>query len=127
MTKIIVVDDEETSRRVVAKILEGMGATPILASNGTLALNIVRDNPDVALVVTDYMMEDFSGRDLVNELRNHETSHIPVILISGIVKLSEIHDLISNGVDRFMPKPINAEELRLYVRQLLGSKTAARA
>ena len=122
MTKILVVDDEETSRRIVAKTISGMGATPILASSGTLAINIVQDNPDIDLVITDYMMADFSGRDLVNELQRLKRSDIPVIVISGIVKLSEIHDLISNGVDRFIPKPLNAEELRTYVRQLLGNK-----
>ena len=119
MRKILVVDDESVSRRLVGGVLEQSGDSVIYAASGDRALAVLEDNPDVQLVITDYMMEGFSGRDLVNVMRkNAALCKIPVILVSGIVKLSEIHDLLEHGVDRFMPKPIHAGELREYVQQL---------
>lgn len=120
MKKVLIVDDERTSLKVLGAIVEKAGYVAIAASSADLALRVLADNPEIALVITDYSMEGLSGRELVVEMRRHEDLvSIPVVMVSGIIKLSEIHDLLNNGVDRFLPKPVDPSELRLYLGQLI--------
>jgi CheY-like chemotaxis protein len=102
MSKILIVDDDAIARRILSSIAERTGASVVCASQAEFALRILEENPNFDLLITDYDMQDMSGRELVGCLRASESlSSLPVILVSGIIKLSEITDLLENGVDRF--------------------------
>jgi CheY-like chemotaxis protein len=123
MTKVLIVDDEVIARQILASIVERTGASVVCCSCAEFALRILEENPSFDLLITDYEMPDMSGRALVGHIRKNEAlSKIPVILVSGIIKLSEITDLLKNGVDRFLPKPIDPKELLGYVAQLVKKK-----
>jgi CheY-like chemotaxis protein len=127
-TKIVLVDDEVSSRKIIAHIVESNGFTAIQCSNGLLALDVLRDNLDTALVITDMEMPGgMSGRDLIVALRgNADLQRIPIIIVSGVVRLSDIHDLLECGASRFVPKPINREELSSYIQTLTQEATRTR-
>jgi CheY-like chemotaxis protein len=123
MAKVLVVDDDAVARRLIGANLERSGFAVITSSTAELGLRILEENPNFDLIITDYSMPDMSGRDLVEFIRTKdELSPIPVIMVSGIIKLSEINDLLQHGVDRFLPKPIVTGELVGYVAQLLKGK-----
>jgi CheY-like chemotaxis protein len=81
--KILVVDDEEQIRKLVATFLEVRGYTVRTARNGAEALKLIsQDPPD--LVVTDVAMPDVDGLELTQQLRaNHSTARLPIILLSA--------------------------------------------
>ncbi len=119
--KILVVEDDTVTRRIIVKAMETMGHTTIQASDGLRAFDILQDNPDISLIITDLLMAKMGGRELVNVLRSNELfKKLPIIMVSGIVPLRDITEILSLGASRFLPKPLNTEELKQYVRQLLN-------
>lgn len=122
MKKVLIVDDDPVSRALLSHICESLGYPTIQCSSVDHGWSVLHDNKDIALVLTDYQMPEQSGVDLVNQLRSHgKFAKLPVIMVSGVVTLKEISHLLSQGVDRFLPKPINAADLQLYVRHFMES------
>ena len=120
MAKILVADDDITSRKLIAKAIEGMGHSCVGASDGKRAMDILQDNADIALLVTDIMMPEMDGRVLVQAIRgNSALKDLPIVLISGVISLKEINGLLNLGVSRFLPKPVVIEELKGYISQLV--------
>ena len=117
---VLVVEDELTSQKLVKNVTQSLGRPSVIARNGRIAWELLQDNPDIGIVVSDVSMPEMDGRELVTRIRSSENlKHIPIILMSGVVKLSEINDLLELGVSRFMPKPISITDLRGYIEQLL--------
>jgi CheY-like chemotaxis protein len=121
MKKILVVEDEETTRRTISKLVEDLGYVVIQASQGELALNILKDNKDFSLVVTDMQMPQMNGEQFIYSCREFdEYKYTPIIIVSGVVKLSEITKLVSLDNVRFIPKPIVKKDLFQYISEFLG-------
>ena len=123
MTKILVVDDDTSTRTLISRSLEKDGFQVIRSSDGARALDILNDNSDISLLITDMMMPNMSGRELVENIRKSESiSNLPIIIISGVVKLSDIVDILERGATRFIPKPVNTQELKEYVHALIAKQ-----
>ena len=69
MSKILLVDDEPATLRVLSAILEDEGYQVVLAKRGEEALTVLAEDSDVAVVVTDLMMPGMNGRELAQRLR----------------------------------------------------------
>jgi len=122
MKKILVVEDDVASRRFVSGLLEKWGYCALQASTGSRALGVLTDNHDIDLVITDYMMPDLDGRVLLRAIRESSDYHdVPIIMLSGVIKLDEIASVLESGASRFMAKPLNPAELRQYVTGLLSA------
>ena len=120
MKKIVLAEDDLSTRLVVVKLLESMGHAVIQASSGTRAINVLADNRDVALLITDFMMPDLDGKMLVRAVRADPShSKLPILMMSGVVRLDEIASVLELGVDRFISKPIKTDELKEYVALML--------
>ena len=120
MKKILVVEDEITTRKSISKLLEDLGHIAIQASDGVHAVSVLEDNRDFSLVVTDMQMPNMNGEQFIYCCREFpEYTKLPAIIISGVVRLSEITKLMSLDNIRFMPKPIERKDLYLYVKQFL--------
>ena len=119
--KILVADDDPVSRRIITRVMGSIGLCSIEASNGKLTWEILRDNPDVSLLITDMMMPEMNGRELIQLIRgNSRFAELPIIIISGIVALREIDDILKLGASRFIPKPVEAEMLKQYAIYLVN-------
>lgn len=117
----LVVDDDVVARSIVAKQCNNMGLAVVQASNGRLALDIAKDNPDLAFMVTDVDMPELDGRSLVTRIKAEPSiSKLPIIFMSGVVGVSAISELLVNGVDWFLPKPVDAPMLRDYIARILN-------
>lgn len=118
--KILVVDDERQPRLIVARAVEALGHVAIHASSADTALSLVRDNPDIGLIVTDMQMPGMDGRELIVAVRKlEEAKHIPIIIVSGVVGPKQISDLMVDGASRFLPKPVDVKMLKEYLVSLL--------
>lgn len=118
--RVLIVDDDSKSRRILELILGSMGFQSMAAHDGEEALDILSEDPYFDLIITDVMMPNMTGFDLVKKLRGFaETKKIPVIAISAFHDWKgarQEHDL---DVDGFLMKPIVRESLEKEIRKLI--------
>jgi CheY-like chemotaxis protein len=112
---ILIVDDEEPVRELVAVLLQDGGYRTLQAIHGAQALELMaNEHPD--LVIADVMMPVLNGADLCRRLKARpDTRAIPVILMSAAGRRSA-H---SAGSDAFLGKPFDLAELEALVRRWL--------
>lgn len=120
MSKVLVVDDSLSVRKVVEKALAGRSVQVLSAASGTEAMELIeRDRPDV--VVCDVILPDKDGYQVCRFVREHPTiGRTPVLLISGVVNstvLARAAEVQSNDV---MFKPFAAEELVRKIDAMLS-------
>ncbi|MGQ9611269.1 MAG: response regulator [Chloroflexus sp.] len=121
MTTIMIVDDYVPSHRLMSFVLEQYGYTVVTAIDGVQALRHL-DTYAVDLVVTDLTMPRMDGIELVREMRTNERfSGIPVIIVTGSVEERDAVKAAGVGVNAFLTKPVDSDDLIHEVeRQLRG-------
>jgi CheY-like chemotaxis protein len=113
---ILVVDDDETIRRVLEGYLKANGYAVYLAENGKKAIRVARENlPD--LVLLDVIMEGMDGFEVCTHLKEDLlTRDIPVLFITTLSD-AEIHKkAIEHGGQGFITKPFSEDLLIAYAR-----------
>ena len=120
MKKVVIAEDDYQIRSLLAHAIEDMGYLCIQCSTGTKALHVLQDNPDIDLLITDMIMPELSGEDLIKILRCREqTKEMPIVIISALTRYEDIAYLLDLGASRFLTKPIDFEELESALRALL--------
>ena len=118
--RILLVEDETFLRGHLARVLADEYIVDT-AGNGREALASVTRTPPV-LVVTDIVMPDFDGIELLKALRNAEaTRMIPVLLISGQAIQAQRIEGYKEGADGYLAKPYTEQELRACIGSMLQS------
>jgi CheY-like chemotaxis protein len=111
-TTIMIVDDDDEVRVVVAEFLQDFGYQVVQAGGGAEALQILADTAALRMIITDVRMPDMSGLELA-ELATQRRSDLKIILISGY--------FVSQQVGRrFLRKPFRMAELAAMVRDELA-------
>jgi sigma-B regulation protein RsbU (phosphoserine phosphatase) len=119
---ILVVDDNEGNRDVLARQLVRQGHTVVCAENGRAALELLRAAP-VDLVLLDMMMPVLDGYGALLEIkRDPALRHLPVIMISALDELAAVVRCIERGAEDFLPKPFNPTLLRARIGAGLEKK-----
>ncbi|KFE51919.1 response regulator [Pseudomonas syringae] len=105
--QLLLVDDEEDANEELAELLEGEGFCCFTASSVKLALELLTQYPDIALVITDLRMPEQSGLSLIKRLREHTSrQQLPVIVTSGHADMDDVTDLLRLQVLDLFRKPI---------------------
>ncbi|MFH1138981.1 MAG: diguanylate cyclase [Pseudomonadota bacterium] len=118
--KIMVVDDSSTSRALIRGILQSHRFQVIEAENGRRAIELLEANPEVRLVITDYIMPEMDGFDLLKWIREDHgrpRTELAVIGLSGHVANAFSAMFIKHGGNDFMTKPFLKEEFICRVVQ----------
>jgi PAS domain S-box-containing protein len=113
---VLVVEDQEVVRALVSQVLRRRGYEVHAASDAAEALRLLAAGLDVALVVTDVVMPDMSGRALGRRLRESFPT-LPVLYTSGHPLANVVDEDIP--AHRFLMKPFSPVELLRKVRQIL--------
>jgi two-component system phosphate regulon response regulator PhoB len=126
---VLSVDDEDHVREFVSTVLEENGYTPIQATNGDEAMDIIKQQ-DPDLIIMDILMPKESGIRLYRRLKTSESLRdIPVIIYSGVAKRTALRaqaaQTESRGEsipdpDAYLEKPVTPERLAATVKQILG-------
>lgn len=117
---ILIAEDDLVTMKLLSNVVQSMGFVPIKCSNGKRAWETLSDNPEICLLFTDICMPELDGRDLIRMVRgNSKFDNLPIIISSGVVTLEEVHDLLSLGASRFMGKPVDVAELKIYLSALI--------
>jgi DNA-binding response OmpR family regulator len=117
--RILVVDDEEVIRDVIAsKIQKSLGYDVIQASNGIEALKAVEDlMPD--LIITDIKMPAMSGIELLGEIRRRRIGS-PVIILTGYGTMEDAISAIRLGAKSFIKKPFDINQVILLIENIFA-------
>jgi CheY-like chemotaxis protein len=112
---ILVIDDEQTVRRALERLLVRMGYTVYLADSGTAALAAYADKCDrIDYVLLDHMMPDMNGAETFHRLRALDPA-AKVILSSGYCRDDGIEELLRCGAVGFVQKPFEMQELLVHL------------
>lgn len=120
---VLVVEDNAEMRYYLREVLGG-SVNMAEAGNGREALEWLTNNtPDA--IISDIMMPEIDGLQLVSHLKASEQYHkIPIIMLSALANTDTRLSLLRIGVDDYMIKPFNADELRIRVYNLLSNYAA---
>ena len=123
MFNVLVVEDDKNLKKLMVTYLKKNNYTTFEARNGIQALDII-DKQYIDLVISDIMMPEMDGYELLNELRiaNYE---IPIMLITAKSDISDKKQGFILGADDYMVKPIDMEEMVLRVSVLLKRAKSA--
>jgi len=118
---LLVVEDEPAVRLSVRRLLEWHGYTVIEARNGADALKVYESHgADIDLVLTDVMMPEIGGHELVERLRA-ERPDLRVLFMSGYTERALPNNLESSGRTGYLEKPFTVESLMRRLREILDA------
>ena len=119
MNRILVVDDDNAINELIKINLELLGYEVITAYNGLQGYTLAKQElPD--LIILDIMMPDVDGYTVAKRVReNPETKDIPILMLTAMGQLEDKVKGFDIGVDAYLVKPFEMEELKVRVRALL--------
>lgn len=117
MFNILVVEDDKHTRKLISAILINGGYNVITAENGEQALESLEHN-HVDLMVIDVMMPVMDGYTLTKTLRDAD-SQLPMLMLSAKDGVNDKKQGFLVGIDDYMTKPFDFEELLLRIKALL--------
>lgn len=119
MNKILVIDDEQAINELIKINLELAGYKVIQALDGTKGFALAKQEmPN--LIVLDVMMPEVDGFTVAQRIRqNQETKNIPIIMLTALSQLNDKVKGFDLGVDDYLTKPFEMDELKVRIRALL--------
>lgn len=115
---IVIVDDEESIRELLFRLLTREGYHVETFGDGRSALNVLK-NKNFSLIISDFRIPDYNGIELIQEAKKLNP-WIGSILITGVGSEQTIIDAFTKGqVNFYLPKPIDIEKFKLQVRLAL--------
>ena len=119
MSKILVVDDDLAINELIKVNLELAGHSVIQAFDGTTGFALCKQELP-ALVILDVMMPEIDGFTVAQRIRKNEnTKDIPILMLTALSQLNDKVNGFNIGVDDYLVKPFEMEELQVRVRALL--------
>ena len=113
---VLIVDDESDIRDGLKIILESEGYTVTTAEDAHVALDAL-ERDDFQLILSDIMMPDISGLELLKKVRSGDTDTI-VVLMTGYSSVQGAIDAIKAGAQDYLIKPINYEDVQLLMERI---------
>jgi adenylate cyclase len=121
-SSVLVVDDNEVNRDLLARRLQRQGHVVTVAEDGLQALELMRSAP-FDLVLLDIMMPHLNGYEVLENLKaDEQLRHIPVIMISAVDDIDSIVRCIELGAEDYLSKPFNPVLLKARISACLEKK-----
>ncbi len=119
MNKILVIDDDITINELIKINLELIGYNVLTALDGTTGFALAKQElPD--LIILDVMMPEVDGYTVAKRIREYPpTSETPILMLTALSQLNDKVKGFDIGVDDYLVKPFELEELKVRVRALL--------
>jgi two-component system, chemotaxis family, chemotaxis protein CheY len=125
--KILVVDDMSTMRKIVSKMLRGMGFTNIEeADDGNPAWEMIQkaieDGEPYEFIVSDWNMPGMSGLDLLDHVRaNDKTKALKFLMVTAESERANIVIAIKKGVSNYVVKPFTPEIIKEKISKIFAA------
>jgi CheY-like chemotaxis protein len=123
--KILVVDDDLDTLKLVGMMLQRQGFNIVAAVNGAQALSKVPvEKPD--LILLDVMMPDYDGFEVCRRIRSDPAfATVPILMFTAKAQVDDKVQGFEAGADDYLPKPTHPAELLAHVKALLGRSRSA--
>jgi len=120
--KILVIEDDPASLRLMVYTLQHEGYQVITAANGLEGLRkALKEKPD--LLILDVMLPGIDGFEVCHRLRAEpQTAHLPILMLSGKAQETDKATGLKVGADDYITKPVTPSETASRVRTLLAQK-----
>jgi two-component system chemotaxis response regulator CheY len=122
--KVLVVDDQDSVRKMTCLTLEQLGIRVIYeAESGMRAMEIASLQP-IDLIISDFYMDQMDGLDLLRAVRAHPiVRRVPFILLTGRGDRELVIKAAQAGVNNYLIKPFTVDVLRQKIEQVMGKLT----
>jgi DNA-binding response OmpR family regulator len=116
--RVLVVEDDPISQRILTNYLQKWGYAHTLAQDGQEAWALLQ-REDHAIVLTDWLMPDIDGLELIRRIRewNCPHGHIYTILLTAKSQKEDLVAAMEAGADDFLAKPFDRDELRVRLQE----------
>jgi CheY-like chemotaxis protein len=120
MTKILVIEDEQTVRENILELLDAEGFEAIAAENGRIGLNLAQQHlPD--LILCDIRMPELDGYGVLSALRSEpETAEIPFMFLTAKAAKTDLNLGMELGANAYITKPFTLVELLTAIETHMG-------
>lgn len=119
---VLIAEDDQDVALLITQMLKNEGYCFKWVKNGKEALDIIKERMP-ALVITDIMMPEMDGLELIKAIKaNEETSHLPIIIVSARTENNDRLAGFDAGAEVYLGKPFIPDELLLMVRKLLEQR-----
>ena len=120
MVKILIAEDDAVTQKMVSSVVEDMGSVAIISPNGKHAYETLKVNEDISLLISDIMMPEMDGKQLIQTLRGDTGfKDLPIIIMSAVVGIKQIATLMDLEASMFQPKPLDMNELKINITSCL--------
>lgn len=124
--KVLVVDDDKTTRKMISLILKSKGYEVVTAENGMDGLQKLGIE-QINLILTDMNMPYMDGIEFTKQVRaNPEISHIPIVMLTTEADEEEKQRAYKAGVDDYLVKPATGEQIvesmKKIIKKIFGKK-----
>ena len=121
MAIVLLIDDSETMRASVRKLLESNGVSCCEAENGIVAQEVFKSNPDIKLVITDYNMPEIDGVATIKKIREVPNGKEVQVFMLTTESSPDLKNLGKEvGVRAWVTKPFNDEKFLAAVKKMIG-------
>ena len=120
---VLVAEDNPINQTIATKLLKHLGHTGVVVKDGALALKCLQ-MAKFDLVLMDVMMPNMDGLEALAALREREqrtgSPRMPVLMVTSHALPGDRERLLSAGADGYVAKPIDADELQVEMRRVVG-------
>lgn len=121
LAKLLVIEDEDGARQVIARLLTTYGFNVVEAADGEQGLELFGSQGDISVVLTDLTLPGKSGWDVAKEVKE-KSPGTPVIVLSGWDINDSDRHIKESGVSRVLSKPVKIKDIVAAVRELTENK-----
>jgi CheY-like chemotaxis protein len=125
---VLVVDDDVRNVFALTSALEMHGATVLYADNGTDALRLLEDHPEIDLVLMDVMMPEMDGNETTAAIRMMPgRNDLPVLFLTAKAMPGDREKSLAAGASDYITKPVDLDRLLHSMRTWLGGPAPSAA
>ena len=115
--KILITDDDVRNIFSLTKALEKYKVEVVVAMDGNHAIQQIKENPDVDVILMDMMMPELDGYEAIKEIRKMpKFKRLPIIAITAKSMIGEREKCITAGASDYISKPVDIDQLLSLLR-----------
>lgn len=120
---ILVIEDDETQRSSLKRILESDGYNPKLAADAAELTQILDEDHEIHFIILDVGLPWINGFELAQMIKDHrDLKSIPLIFLSAQAESEDFDQARNVGADDYIKKPFDIDKLKARIRELLNRK-----
>ncbi|MBN1518278.1 SpoIIE family protein phosphatase [Candidatus Sumerlaeota bacterium] len=115
--KVLIAEDDIVSGQLLSRLLKKWALEAVETQDGAQAWRALENDPEIQLLITDWMMPEMDGLTLVKKARSQEREkYLHIIMLTAKSSHQDLLDGLNAGADTFLNKPFDAAELEAHVR-----------